>query len=111
MRSSKNIPVIFSDNINEFPYKCFNHDLADFCIYSGGLSESDHLLEEKACKNKWSQSFSWFNKLGIMGNNAIVMNMATSIAMFKYKKVKQIDCLNRDSYGRESFIKLKASEI
>jgi len=111
MRSSKNIPVIFSDTINELPYQCFNHDLADFCIYSGGLSESDHSLEEKSCKNKWSQRFSWFDKLGIMGNNAIVMNMATSIAMFKYKKVKQIDCLNRDSYGRESFIKLKASEI
>jgi hypothetical protein len=111
LRLSKNIPVIFSDNNNELPYQCFDHDLADFCIYSGGLSESDHSEEEKACQNKWSQSFSWFTKLGIMGNNAIVMNMATSIAMFKYKKVKQIDCLNRDPYGRESFIKLKTSEI
>lgn len=111
MHSSKNIPVIFSDNIIELPYQSFDHDLADFCIYSGGLSEYDHSLEKKACKNKWKQSFSWFDKLGIMGNNAIVMNLATSIAMFKYRKVKQIDCLNRDSYGRESFIKLKASEI
>jgi len=111
MRSSKNIPDIFSDHVTESPYQSFNHDLADFCIYSGGLSESDHDLEEKACKSKWTQRYSWFNQLGIMGNNAIVMNVATSIAMFQQKMVTQMDCLNRDSYGRESFIKLEAFRI
>jgi hypothetical protein len=108
MGSAKNIPDIFSDNMNELPYQGFNHDLADFCIYSGGLSESDHDREERVCESKWGQSFSWFNQLGIMGNNAIVMNAATSIALFKQNKATQVDCLNRDPYGRESFIKLKA---
>ena len=110
LRSSKQIPEIFSDQMNELPYQSFNHDLSDFCIYTGGLSKRDHDLEEKSCKRKWTQRFSWFNQLGITGNNAILMNIATSIAIFNQKKVRQIDCLNRDSYGRESFIKLKAFE-
>jgi len=108
LSSSKNVPEIFSDPVNKTAYQDFDQDLADFCIYSGGLSESDHDREELACENKWAQSFSWFNRLGIMGTNAIMMNMATSIAMFNQDNPKQVDCLNRDPYGRESFIKIQS---
>jgi hypothetical protein len=106
--SSKKIPDIFSDPMDHSPYASFNHDLAPFCIHSGGLSKSDHLQEERACAGKWSRCFSWFHQLGIMGNHAIMMNMATAMAVFSRRKAGQIDCLNRDSYGRESFIKLNA---
>lgn len=108
LRSSKNTPDVFSDQIEESPYRGFNHDLADFCIHSGGLSPGDYEREKEACESRWKGGFSWFDQLGTMGNNGIAMNMATSLAIFSQGEIEQIDCLNRDGYGRESFIKLKA---
>ena len=110
IHSGKSIPDIFSDRPAAPPYQGFQHDLADFCLYSGGLSRDDHRLEEKACKGKWQATFSWFNQLGITGNNAILLNVATAVALFKKGRADQVDCLNRDSFGRESFLKLRAVE-
>jgi len=108
LEASKTIPDIFSDARDETPYREFHNDLAEYCIYSGGLSGKSHETQARTCEKKWQRSFSWFHPLGNMGNNAILINMATAIALFKQGDTEQVDCVNRDSHGRESLIKLQA---
>ena len=107
MQASTTVPAIFSANTLP-PYREFRADPADYCIYSGGLSETGHERQETACAGKWGQSFSWFPQLGILGNHAVLMNMATAIALFLHAKIQRADCINRDAYGRESLIQLQA---
>jgi 3-oxoacyl-(acyl-carrier-protein) synthase len=107
MESKIAIPEIFSEEDNS-PYQDFIGDPAPMCIFSGGLSYGDFMLEEQVCQSNWSGSFCWKSKLGILGNVGIIMNIITAITLFKHKDPGRIDCLNRDPYGRESRIRLQA---
>ena len=108
MDSSLAIPEIFSEEDN-VPYQEFIGHPAHMCIFSGGLSYGDFLLEEQVCQSNWSDSFCWKSKLGILGNVGIIMNIITAITLFRHQDPGRIDCLNRDPYGRESRVRLQAA--
>jgi len=108
MDSKTAIPEIFSEEDN-VPYQDFIGHPAPLCIFSGGLSSGDFLLEEQVCKSNWSESFCWKSKLGILGNVGVIMNIITAITFNRYKDPGRIDCLNRDPYGRESRVRLQAA--
>jgi len=107
MESKRAIPGIFLDE-NDAPYQDFIGDPAPMCVFSGGLSNGDFMLEELVCQSNWSETFCWKSKLGILGNVGIIMNIITAITFFKHKAPEVIDCLNRDPYGRESRVRLQA---
>lgn len=111
LRASTTTPDIFSGNDDDPPYREFRHNLADDCIFSGGVSAKGHEKQAQACAGKWKRSFSWYDQLGNMGNNAIMINIATAIALFEQRGAEQVDCAHRDSFGRESLITLQAPEI
>jgi 3-oxoacyl-(acyl-carrier-protein) synthase len=107
MNSKTTVPEIFSEDDNA-PYQDFIQHSAPMCIFGGGLSHDDFLLEEQVCQSNWSDSFCWKSKLGILGNIGIIMNIISAIALIGHKNQEKIDCLNRDPYGRESRVRLQA---
>ena len=108
MDSKTAIPEIFSEE-DDVPYQDFIGHPAPMCIFNGGLSQGDFILEEQVCQSNWSESFCWKSKLGILGNIGIIMNIITAITLFRHKDPGRIDCLNRDPYGRESRVRIQAS--
>jgi 3-oxoacyl-(acyl-carrier-protein) synthase len=102
------IPEIFAED-DSLPYQDFIQHPAPMCIFGGGLSHGDFLLEKQVCQSNWSDSFCWKSKLGILGNIGIMMNIIAAITFFQHKDPGIIDCLNRDPYGRESRVRLQAA--
>lgn len=99
---AKNIPRLFS--ISKDPYH-FLKPKSAFAIYSGGIGSEDHLIEKKSVASKWRDCFSFYPLFGNTGVAGPLINIFGALVRLEEGEA-QVDCINRDPYGRESLIQI-----
>ncbi len=81
-------------------------------LFTGGRNESNFHAEQEAYNDFAGEKFSWFPFVGTLGVAAPAINVSTACDWMKIRQIHHVMCLDRDPYGRETWIKIdRAKEV
>ena len=78
-----------------------------FCIFSGGLTDREYLVQKNALEKKFANIFSLFPLLGNTGTPALLLSMILAIPLSRQGQFDSFYCFESDPYGREFRVHLK----
>lgn len=107
----KVVPSLFSSNKRR-NWKAFFEDRKDteMVIYSGGFTPDEFNNNKKEVAQIAGQHFSWNDEYGNLGAAAIPMNVVKGIQYIEEGKCNIVDVVDRDVYGRETYLQLSKSK-
>lgn len=103
LKKGTSVPRLFT--IEENPYKDIDPQ-SKSVFYSGGLGEGDFLKETSEVSKRWEKYYSPYSLFGHLGVVSPLLNLVGGCLKLK-AGISNIDCLNRDPYGRESLVHLR----
>ncbi len=110
VKTKEALPDFKRDESQKYYYD-FHSNAQEFAIYSGGASQESFLEEQKAVCNHWTSSLSPYKNLGDTGCASVLLNIALGFQLIKENRQTEVDCLNTDTFFRESCIQLGAPLI
>ncbi len=87
-------------------YSEFKPNSQDFAIFSGGACFENWSSENKSITAHWKKSLSPYPVLGGTGCASLLLNVALGFQIIKENVASGVDCLDSDTYFRESRIQL-----
>ena len=109
VRASTLLPQL-SEPISSNRYSEFSSDVnfsaEAHAIFSGGACLENFLSESKSVGEHWTKHSSPYSALGSSGCASFLLNLALGFQMLEEKLSTKVDCLDSDTYFRESFIQL-----
>jgi hypothetical protein len=77
------------------------------CIFSGAYSSEDHEVLRDKLSTIWNMTHSTFSIWGNSGVSQNFLDITLGIEVMRKNNLKNIDCYNRDIFGRESLVSLE----
>ena len=105
IKSSSRLPQfeLLEPSQTYFEFKKGNYDQA---IFSGGACFENWKTEQTSVNSHWKKSWSPYPVLGGTGCTSFLLNIALAFQMLEENLVSNIDCLDTDTYFRESRVQL-----
>ena len=79
----------------------------EMIVYSGGATPDEFLRNKKEITAINTPSFSWNEQYGSLGAAALPMNVIKGLEYIEEGKYEFVDILDRDIYGRETYLQVK----
>jgi len=101
------VPSIFNSAKSNSSLKKLLKESSSQLIFSGPYAEEDFLSYQELFKSRTQKTFSWFPSFGNLGASSVNMNLLAASYCFGRDNNENVDCIDRDPYGRVTRIRIK----